>query len=182
MRSYPIVAFFSLIAFCASGAGLAIPDDVSKLRLECTEAISHADYSDISGVELWCPSALLPYIVRPDHPPIPPEWWPESVRRLRPIAVYTEGHGAVVIVQALTGIEERGIYVHLPISSQFLDLATRKPPWRYRDLGKGVYQYEREPKPNQALQLTRLRRAAPRFTLDDFHIQPAAIRALPSGR
>jgi hypothetical protein len=145
MRSYSIVALFSLIAFCARGGGLAIPDDVSKLTLECTKAFSHADGSQVAEEQLWCPSVLRAYLDRPNDPVIPSEWWPESVRQLRPIAVYPEGYGAVVIVQALTEIEERGIYVHLPISSQlFLDLDTRKPPWRYRHLGEGVYQYERE--------------------------------------
>jgi len=124
-----------------------VPDDIGKLTLECTEAFSHADDRQSAEAQVWCPPALRPYLVRPNDPVIPPEWWPESVRRLRPIAVYTEGHGAVVIVQALTGIEERGIYVHLRISSQFLDLDTRKPPWRYRHFGKGVYQYERERDP-----------------------------------
>jgi hypothetical protein len=146
MRALLLVFVASVLCGVAYGTVLPSPSEVSKLSRDCKAAFAHADHSADSALQLWCPPSLRRYFSSEDCGPIPSEWWPESVRRLHPLFVYTEGHGAVIIVQVLTEHSERGIYVHLPISSQMRTLEDKNPPWHYEHLGKGVFRYERDPK------------------------------------
>ncbi len=79
---------------------------------------------------------------------------PLSIQLLHPLSIKFEAHGAVLIVQTLTDTEERGIYVHLPISSEMLAIKNKKPPWHYEHLGNGVYRYVHHREPNQSQRST----------------------------
>jgi hypothetical protein len=143
-----LLLIISAMVLCggAHGKELPSPSDVSQLSRDCNEAFAHVDHSAAFTHDIWCPPSLRPYFRSGDRGPIPSQSWPKSVRRLGPLFVYTEGHGAVIIVQALTEHSERGIYVHLPISSQMRTLEDKNPPWHHEHLGKGVFWYERDPK------------------------------------
>jgi hypothetical protein len=143
-----LLLIISVVALCggAQGKELPSPPDVSKLARDCTEAFVHVDHSAAAAHDMWCPPSLRPYFLSEDRGPIPSRWWPQSVRRLHPLFVYSEGHGAVIIVQAVTQHSERGVYVHLPVSSEMRALEDKNPPWHYLHLGKGVFRYERDPK------------------------------------
>jgi len=95
------------------------PTDLAELIDACTEAFSHYDTN-------LC---------------VHREFWPAAIRRLEPVRVYAEGHGAIIIAQSVIPSRERGIYVHLPFSSSGPPTYNTKPKHHYQSIDRGVYWY-----------------------------------------
>ena len=95
MRRAFLIAACIVLLVPVYGSNFTLPSDLDELVRDCTTLFEN-------GSGALTPSDSLP----------------DSIRRLHPVSIHIEGHGAVVIVQERSVILERGIYVHLAISPQ----------------------------------------------------------------
>jgi hypothetical protein len=86
----------------------------------------------------------------PSPPEIPKKLWSATIQSLKPIRVYTHRVN-VVVVQRVTGEDEEGLYVYIPLSSYLpmdgadgFALAPKPNVGAIYELGSGVFKYHRK--------------------------------------
>jgi hypothetical protein len=70
---------------------------------------------------------------------LPENEWPDIIRNLNPMQVYSDRVNSVIVLSK-EGEIERGYYVHIPISSY---LPANGAGWAFERIGENIWQYTR---------------------------------------
>jgi len=71
---------------------------------------------------------------------LPEAYWPEAIKTLKPIRIYSDRVNRVIVLSQKNGFES-GYYVYIPISSH---LPSNNQEWSFSNIGENIWTYTRK--------------------------------------